>query len=156
LRATTPTSNAHPADDKRRSADAAVHEFLAAGVPARKLVLGVPFYGRAWGEVEPVDKGLYRPGKTTTEQIATGYGALSTQLVNQGGYERVWDAKASAPYLWNAEKRIFISYDDPQSLRAKCRYVRERGLAGVMFWEYYADRTGVLLETLFQELSAPP
>ena len=55
---------------------------------------------------------------------------------------RRWDAQAQAPFLWNAEKRIFISYDDPESLRVKSRYVLERGLAGVMFWEYYADRPG--------------
>ena len=47
---------------------------------------------------------------------------------------------------------MFISYDDPESLSLKCRYMRERGLAGVMFWEYYSDPTGALLRTLDREL----
>jgi chitinase len=144
----------NPADPKQRSADTAVGDFLAAGVPPGKLVLGVPFYGRAWGEVDPKEKGLYRPGKPVAEKIETAYGVLSTQLVGRNGFERVWDATSQAPYLWNAEKRVFISYEDPESLRLKCRYLRERGLAGVMFWEYYADRTGALLDTLFTELRA--
>ena len=37
-----------PNDPRSHSADGAVKDFLAAGVPAAKLVLGVPFYGRAW------------------------------------------------------------------------------------------------------------
>ena len=45
-----------------------------------------------------------------------------------------------------------MSYEDPESLRRKCGYLRERGLAGVMFWEYTADRTGALLDTLLAEL----
>jgi chitinase len=73
----------------------------------------------------------------------------------------MWDSQAQAPYLWNKDTRTFISYDDPQSLRLKCGYIREHGLGGAMFWEYYADRTGVLLATLFDALhgqatTAPP
>ena len=41
----------HPANPKRLSAATAVTQFLAAGVPAEKIVLGVPFYGRAWASV---------------------------------------------------------------------------------------------------------
>jgi len=141
----------HPADPNRMSADRAVRAFLAAGVPARKLVLGVPFYGRAWGGVDPAHDGLYQPGKAPAEPVSTRYGNLAS-LASQPGWIRRWDELSQAPFLWNAEKRIFIGYDDPESLRVKARYIRDRGLAGAMFWENGADPTGALLATLAEEL----
>jgi chitinase len=142
----------HPADDKQLSADRAVREYLAAGVPPAKVVVGVPFYGHVWAEVKPVANGLYQPGKPPRERIDASYGNLSAQLINKNGYARLWDKKAQAPYLWNASKRIFIAYEDPESLRLKCRYIRDHKLGGVMFWEYYADPTGSLLDTLYKAL----
>lgn len=142
---------AHPADPHHMSADRAVREFLAAGVPASKLVLGVPFYGHAWAEVEPASDGLYQEGKPPRERVDTHYGNLAA-LATAPGWVRRWDALAQAPYLWNADKRVFIAYDDPESLALKSRYIREHGLAGAMFWEYRADPTGALLGTLFEGL----
>ena len=144
----------HPQDDGS-SADAAVRDFIAAGVPAHKLVLGVPFYGRAWSGVQGdlSAQGLYQPGGPLVgEAIETGYEKLAAELVGRNGFSRHWDGASQAPYLWNPERRVFISYDDPESLRIKCRYIRDKGLAGAMFWEYYADQSGALLGTLFEEL----
>jgi chitinase len=140
-----------PGDPKNLSADRSVNEFLAAGVPPAKLVLGVPFYGHAWGEVNPENDGLFQPGKALRSHIETHYGNLAA-IVDRDGYVRHWDAAAQAPFLWNAEKRIFISYEDQESLRAKSRYILDRHLGGAMFWEYYADPTGALLGTLSNEL----
>lgn len=148
---------AHPRDDKGGSADGAVRDFLAAHVPARKLVLGVPFYGRAWAGVagNPEDAGLYRPGLPPPERFETGYDALARERVDRDGFARHWDPVAQVPWLWSPQARVFVSYEDPESLRAKCRYVRQHGLAGVMFWEYFADQPGgALLSTLFDELRA--
>jgi chitinase len=141
----------NPADPAGRSADGAVRAFLAAGVPASKLVLGVPFYGRAWEEVEPAGDGLYQPGRPPRERMETKYGSLAG-LSRQPGWVRRWDTAAQAPFLWNADKRVFVGYDDPESLRVKSRYIRDHGLAGAMFWEYGGDPGGELLETLFSEL----
>jgi chitinase len=142
----------HPADAKKRSVDSAVRDFLAAGVPAAKVVVGVPFYGRAWADIKGEGTGPYQPGSRPTERIEANYGPMSTTLIDRGGFVRMWDSQAQAPYLWNKDTRTFISYEDPESLRLKSAYIREKGLGGAMFWEYYADKTGVLLDTLFTTL----
>jgi len=142
----------HPADDKRRSADRAVREFLAAGVPAAKLVMGVPFYGRGWRDVNPVAEGLYQSG-SAVEKMNLAYGRLADEVVGREGFIRRWDAIAQAPFLWNGERRIFISYDDPESMRLKAEYVRAKGLGGVMFWQYAEDPSGALLDALHTTLN---
>jgi GH18 family chitinase len=134
-----------PANPKALSAATAVSHFIAAGVPARKLVLGVPFYGHAWGDVPTAEHGLYQPGKQPAERISASFGGIEDNFDNKNGYVRYWDAVSDAPFLYNADKRIFISYEDPESIRAKARYVTERGMAGMMFWEYSGDKNGTLV-----------
>jgi chitinase len=135
-----------PADPKRVSADRSVQEFERAGVPARKIVLGVPFYGHVWGDVGPTGHGLFQPGVTVPNAFAN-YGNIVTNMLNNG-FTRYWDAAASVPYLYSEQKRQFVSYEDPESLALKCAYVRRKGLAGVMFWDYMGDPTGALLNTI--------
>jgi len=52
------------------------------------------------------------------------------------------------PYLYNARTQVFVSYDDPESMRLKAEYARSHHLAGVMFWEYFADPSGALLDAI--------
>lgn len=142
-----------PADPQAVSAEGVVKAFLAAGVPAGKLVLGVPFYGRAWTGLDSLAD-LYRKGRAA-RGLDTSYGGLS-KMVGRDGWERGWDEAAQAPYLWNAARHTFVTYEDPESLGRKCRFVREQGLAGVMFWEYHADPAGALLDALGEGLRAEP
>jgi chitinase len=135
-----------PADPKRVSADRSVEEFEQAGVPARKIVLGVPFYGHVWGNVGPKDHGLFQPGAPVPNAFAN-YGNIVSSMIGHG-YTRYWDASASVPYLYSDEKHEFVSYEDPESLALKCAYVRRKGLAGIMFWDYTGDPTGALLNTI--------
>lgn len=140
----------NPADPKGISADRSVQAYEQAGVPARKIVLGVPFYGHVWGEVEEKDHGLYQPGTAVPNAYAR-YADVTTNMLDHG-YSRYWDEVASVPYLYNPEKKIFVSYEDPQSLSAKCKYILDQKLGGVMFWEYSNDPSGVLLGTIHNQL----
>lgn len=139
----------NPADPRRISTSNSVAAYLAAGVPPRKLVLGVPFYGHAWGETGPASNGLFQPGKAV--ELDTSYRNIVANLLNSG-FVRYWDAAAQAPYLYNAETRTFITYEDPESVARKCRYVRDRGLGGVMFWDYESDANHTLLDAIFSSL----
>ena len=143
-----------PADPKGVSADRSVHEYEHAGVPVEKIVLGVPFYGHVWGQVPATMNGLFQPGKPAPNVFAH-YGDITGSMIGQG-YTRYWDKAASVPYLYNAQKQIFVSYEDPESLALKCRYVIDHHLAGVMFWDYFSDPTGTLLNTIDAALLHAP
>jgi chitinase len=136
----------NPLDPKQISADASVRTFEQAGVPASKILLGLPFYGHIWSHVPSRSHGLFQPGSPIPDAYAP-YGLIAATMLDHG-FTRYWDPTASAPYLYNAEKQLFVSYEDPESLVAKCGYVLHHQLGGVMFWDYSSDPTGILLHTL--------
>jgi chitinase len=137
---------ASPGEPKQRSADISVQEFEAAGVPAGKLVMGIAFYGHAMEMRSTDNNGLAR--KAVKPVRVGGFSYINDSLVNKRGYVRYWDTAAHAPYLFNAERKIFITYDDEESVKDKCQYTMQHKLAGVMFWEYFADKKEYLLKTI--------
>jgi chitinase len=143
-----------PADPKQVSADRSVRELEQAGVPAAKIVLGIPFYSRAWSKVPNIDNGLFQPGKSAPPEDAP-VGDAVVALANQG-FVRWWDSAAAAPSLYNSAAKVFVSYEDPQSIAEKCRYVLENKLAGVMFWNYEDDSSGTLLDAIDAGLGIGP
>jgi chitinase len=144
----------NPGDPKKISAADSVAAFEKAGVPAAKIILGMPFYGRMWGQVSGTNHGLFQPGKPVPNAYAP-YSAIASTMLDHG-YVRYWDEKASVPYLYNAEKQVFVSYEDPQSIAAKCEYVLAHHLGGVMFWEYSNDPSGTLLHAIDESLQLQP
>lgn len=135
-----------PADPQHVSADASIREFEDAGVPPRKVVLGVPFYGHVWGKVAATNHGLFQPGSQVPGAFAP-YRTIVAGMLGHG-YTRYWDSYASAPYLYSDATAQFVSYEDPESLALKCAYVQHRRLGGVMFWDYSGDASGALLDTI--------
>lgn len=135
----------NPQDPKHISIDDAVKMNLKAGVPRRKLVIGVPFYGRRWTGVGPTNNGLWQP--------VTGEGSAivfwqTVPLVNAEGFVRYWDPVAQAPYLYNGQAQTFITYNDAEAERVRTDYVKKNGLGGMMFWQYSGDPQNILLDAI--------
>jgi len=129
-----------------RNGDAAVKQYLAAGVPSEKIVLGVPFYGRGFAGVTARNNGINQPYERYEGDHS--YDELVGKFIGKQGFARYWDEHAQAPYLWNSASRTFISYDDPQSIATKVCYVRARHLGGMMFWDLGSDRNDELLDAI--------
>jgi chitinase len=149
----TPTTGHHAAlyrsdfaGPTDRTGDAAVRQYLAAGVPAAKIVLGVPFYGRRFAGVAPQNNGLYQHYEQSKD--FESYAQLVESFIDKHGFVRYWDAGARSPYLWNRASRSFITYEDPQSLALKRCYVRDMHLGGIMFWELSLDSDDELLDVI--------
>ncbi|WP_309120987.1 glycosyl hydrolase family 18 protein [Paenibacillus sp.] len=98
------------------------------GVPAEKLLLGVPFYTRIWTE-ETVD------GKKKVSSKAVGMKAVA-DLINEKGLQPELDEKTGQRYVQYEEdgavKKIWI--EDEISMKARAELARELGLAGVAAW----------------------
>ena len=131
--------------------DKAVELHLKAGVPPEKLNIGIPFYGRIWRGVEPVNNGLYREAATTGAGMP--YAEVLKALADPA-FTRLYDSSAASPFLWNATDSVFISYEDEGSIAARMEYIRSKGLGGVMFWEYTEDVDGMLLKAVTDGLKA--
>ncbi len=138
-------SKAYPTDN---SADKAIKAYINAGVPASKIVIGLAFYGRNLKLHSAAQKGL---GDTITSRVNSygrGFTFLKDSLINQKGFIAYRDEDAKAPFMFNAETKQFISYDDEWSVANKCDYVLQHKLGGVMFWEYHSDSKGYLLNQI--------
>jgi chitinase len=56
-----------------------------------------------------------------------------------GSYSRYYDATLVAPWLWNAQKQVFLSTEDEQSIARKAQWIVDKGIGGAMFWELAGD-----------------
>lgn len=132
--------------DQQESTDRAVRYLDSIGVPLRKVVIGMAFYGRVFEDVDSINNGLYRPGKF---QRGISYKDQATFLTPDNGYVYHWDSVAKAPYMYNSRQHLFFTYDDTLSIRTKTRYALAKHLGGVMFWQMTEDRfTGGLLDVI--------
>jgi chitinase len=128
----------------------AVDMHVNAGFPVEKINLGIPFYGRIWKGVKTDSEQILF---NTAETVGMGIDYIDFyQNINANGYTRYWDDTAKAPYLWNPEEKTFISYEDEESIKIKIDYLKNKGLAGVMFWEYSADHDKKLLNAVVDNL----
>jgi chitinase len=125
------------------STDHAVNRLINLKVPKNKIVIGAAFYGKVWENVTDTANGLYQNGKYIGNIMFRNF---DTQMSADSGFVSHWDSVAKAPYSYNAEKKLFVTYDDKKSIALKTKYAIEHGLGGIMFWElaYDASNDGLL------------
>lgn len=119
------------------STDNAVNRMLTAGVPARKIVAGAAFYARMFAVEDTQQRGLYRPARFYR---GISYAHLYDSISTVRGFTSYWDDVAKAPYAFNAERKMLVTYDDSTSVTLKTQYAMRRKLGGIMFWQLGDDR----------------
>lgn len=141
----------YPSGENSPQYQNSVYDGIAAyrnsGVPADKLVLGMPFYGYIYQGVTHQNNGLYSPFSSAK---SAGYDAICGAYLNSSAYQQFRSAAAQVPYLYG--ESTFITYEDAQSIAAKTALANTQGLAGVGIWELSYDSEGVLLKSAFSRL----
>jgi chitinase len=117
------------------------------GVPAEKLLVGLPFFGKSfdcggWGLPFRASKSL-------------SYADI--MALPPADWSRTWDGEALVPYMRRRDGSMVISFDDMSSVGLKCQYVKDKRSAGVIIWELAGDRrsgTSELLEVVGRSFGA--
>jgi len=136
----------------RDNLTSAVSYYESQGVPATKIMLGVAFYGRGFTGVSPRNAGLY--SKYAGVFPETPWKTIESQFLTSPDWVRHWSPTAQAPWLYNASRHTFFSYDDPISLGIKADFARRERLRGVMIWVLGEDDPGnCLLNAIVSHLA---
>ncbi|EKJ78493.1 hypothetical protein FPSE_01302 [Fusarium pseudograminearum CS3096] len=119
------------------NSDKAINDYIDAGVPAEKIVLGMPIYGRSFEGNLGIGKSFSDVGQGSWERGVWDYKALP-----KPGAEIKYDEEAQAYYSYDSIMHELISYDTPEEVEKKVDYVLKHGLGGSMFWEASGDKKG--------------
>ena len=118
--------------------------YRAKGVPAGKILLGLPFYGMTWPTVSDALNAKRRP---VADGLGDGNAFFPYRMAQDGlptgavvDHDTV---ETSARITWYDEAKASwfqTYYDDPQSLGPKARLAITRGLAGMGIWALGYER----------------
>ncbi|WP_374749638.1 glycoside hydrolase family 18 protein [Chitinibacter sp. ZOR0017] len=133
--------------------DDALTKLMANGMPADKIVLGIPYYGRGFGGVASTNDGLYQ--KKTR---AAGKVGVQTEA-GYGDYKALKDVAGVRKYH-PVTKQLYLytttgdwwSYDDVQTIRLKNEYLKAKGLRGNFSWALDGDDANATLTKTMAEI----
>ena len=131
-----------------------VADLISRGVPASKIAMGVPFYGRGVvcsntavlnGSTAQSSQFVQPDGPIVTcadyvnWPVAVWAGVPNYSYLRSyiGTWTRHWDTNAEVPYLTSGN--YFLSYDDSHSVGLKAQYVSQQALGGVIIWNAFGD-----------------
>jgi chitinase len=117
------------------SVEQAVRAWRARGVPAPKIFIGAAFYSRGFSNTD----GMGKPCSGGSADKSWDEGVVDYKALPVAGATEAFDPVAQAAYSYDPARRVLNSYDNPRSVRAKCAFVHEQGLGGIIVWEASGD-----------------
>lgn len=130
-------TNLRSASGDSYSAQKSVADFVVAGVPKEKLLLGAAFYFYTF-------EGITLPNPFGRSYTHKGNQVAYDQLTEEWEYH--WDESAKA--AWYLRGNAILTGDDARSLTEKRLFIEREGLGGVIIWEQNHDRKHRLLPYL--------
>jgi len=123
--------------------DSAVTHWLKRGFPARKIMMGLPIYGRSFTLADPKKNGLGDTardggiaGKWTRAKGFKGYYEICLDLKN--GWTKVKGSDCTiGPHAYKGNQ--WVGYDDIEAVKYKMEYIKKKGLGGGMVWDVTMD-----------------
>lgn len=116
-------------------ADDAVKYLVKKGIDSTKIVLGMANYGRSF----TMTGGLGHPFHGVGEGSSDEKGIWSYNKLPLPGTKEQYDEQCVVAYCYDSKSKTFVSYDNPESVKKKGKYVHCMKLGGGMWWESCGD-----------------
>ncbi|KAF8033792.1 hypothetical protein BT93_C0145 [Corymbia citriodora subsp. variegata] len=125
------------------SGDDGVSAWIQAGMPAKQIGLGIPFYGSAFTLADANNHGYFAPinGSAISSEGMIQYNQI-TKYISLNNATTVYNSMVVYAYCYSG--RTWISYDDKQTISTKVAYAKGRGLRGYFAWHVAGDDNWVL------------
>ncbi|XP_070388240.1 endochitinase-like isoform X1 [Dermacentor albipictus] len=138
------------------------------GAPKKKLVLGIPFFGRSYVLADkekhkvgdPIKDIPAAPGPFIGSTEILAYYEICTNI-EDGIATREFDNEGKCPYIYYEDQ--WVGYEDEESVGIKVDFIIKEGYAGVMVFNNDMDdfngvcgTTHPLLKVVYQKLSEAP
>uniref|UniRef100_A0A803MPV1 GH18 domain-containing protein n=2 Tax=Chenopodium quinoa TaxID=63459 RepID=A0A803MPV1_CHEQI len=122
------------------SGSSGIAAWIKAGVPANKLVLGVPFYGHAWQLVDPNNNGILAPATNFNDTLVKDGTPSYTEIkdfISQNDATVEYDSSYVTNYCYSGT--TWVAFDDTQAIATKVAYAKSNALNGYFAWQINQD-----------------
>ncbi|KHJ89510.1 hypothetical protein OESDEN_10663 [Oesophagostomum dentatum] len=107
------------------------------GLWNNKTVFGIPTYGRGYRLLNWRVNKPYAPATKPVSDYAK-FADLCKLLNDRERYTYVWNEQAASPYIYGTDK-LWDSFEDIRSVKAKAVYAKNLNVAGVMVFDIGSD-----------------
>ncbi len=119
------------------STEISMKAFVERGIPASRLAVGLPLYGRTFAVSEP----YARTNKSSRRPAVRGGGYRNIErLIDDKGWTRKWDDETKNPWAIAPDGSAVIAYDDAESLSIRTDWAMKQSFRGVFFWQISDDQ----------------
>ncbi|OMH83456.1 Endochitinase B [Zancudomyces culisetae] len=145
------------------SSDQIISYYINNGADRSKLVFGITFSGKGFSNV-----GLTRGGSVSglgeafsgvpsvgelpgvIENGIFSYTGINELLLSDKSneFQYIWDDYSKSPSLYNSGKKVWITFENCNSIYAKRNYINEQKLGGYMVWDLSQDSSNELVGKL--------
>ncbi|XP_016466609.1 class V chitinase-like [Nicotiana tabacum] len=132
---------------KNISGSAGIEDWIKSGIPSKKIVFGLPFFGYGWRLLNRENHDLNAPARGP---IGGGDGSMGYKEISEFCVRATitFDADIVGNYCYLGT--TWINFDEFNTIFTKVAYVKKKGLLGYFAWHVGVDNKWTLSQEALQ------